>query len=743
MPSTIPSSPYVGLRPFREEDFALFFGRDREIRVIASNLQARALTVLYGASGVGKSSVLQAGVLRRLKQEPETSVYYFRDWQTDSLLTDILRKAYEFLPADNAAEIATEPPAGTTNTPAAVSQPVKTATGRTFLLLDQFEEFLLYHANDSLGEEFASVLSRIVNRKDCPVNVLIGIRDDSLFKLDRRFGLRIPNLLRDTLEVERMAPPGARSAIEKPLAVFSKMFGNGKQYDIEKALVDEICQQVQAGHVLLGESLGIGSKGGRQKENRIETAYLQLVLTKLWDEEQRRNSPTLRLRTLQELGGADNIVRSHVNSVMNQLANRRERDIAANMFRYLVTPSRSKIAQATTDLVSYAERPEREVKKVLDALTDRSESRILRRLSDPEQYEIFHDVLAQPLLDWRRAHAEAQATRRLWRLIAGAGVVTLLFAILAAYAWVEGRRADDYARIARAEKLQAQLAQKQTQVTLDQLRAIQAESEGNKTAADRFRAQASESANQAATLQQTYLRQQQALSTADKQVYAEIQTAHNERDAAALKLSAVQKERDDLKSELEATKQQVKDLQKPTGKTASNSPVQAPITMAAQQGKATQMATSGRRENTPSQSPPAPATKTGNAPAPALAPGTEVCAKLDHYLSVVRKINSKVSAVVISPHDLWGYHMDGKLVANSKHTIKGKTALRIDFYSLSSPEHTIPITAKVQAVKTGDKKHPPEVDEEGNIIGHGTGFIPSDSVVCSVITKVENSEPSP
>src|SRR5580698_4604891 len=54
--------PYVGLTPFTEEDAEFFFGRERERRIIAANLRTSRLTLLYGSSGVGKSSVLRAGV---------------------------------------------------------------------------------------------------------------------------------------------------------------------------------------------------------------------------------------------------------------------------------------------------------------------------------------------------------------------------------------------------------------------------------------------------------------------------------------------------------------------------------------------------------------------------------------------------------------------------------------------------------------------------------------------------------
>ena len=44
-----------------------FFGREKEMRLIAANLFASPLTLLYGASGVGKSSILRAGVINHLR----------------------------------------------------------------------------------------------------------------------------------------------------------------------------------------------------------------------------------------------------------------------------------------------------------------------------------------------------------------------------------------------------------------------------------------------------------------------------------------------------------------------------------------------------------------------------------------------------------------------------------------------------------------------------------------------------
>src|SRR5207237_5106808 len=61
------SSPYQGLVPYSEADADWFFGRDDWRDIILDNLRAYRLSILYGASGVGKSPVLNAGVVRALR----------------------------------------------------------------------------------------------------------------------------------------------------------------------------------------------------------------------------------------------------------------------------------------------------------------------------------------------------------------------------------------------------------------------------------------------------------------------------------------------------------------------------------------------------------------------------------------------------------------------------------------------------------------------------------------------------
>ena len=79
-------TPYKGLMPYEEGDAAFFFGRQKYQKIIIDNLLASRLTVLYGTSGVGKTSVLQAGVARHLrdlarKNLEELGINLMRPWR--------------------------------------------------------------------------------------------------------------------------------------------------------------------------------------------------------------------------------------------------------------------------------------------------------------------------------------------------------------------------------------------------------------------------------------------------------------------------------------------------------------------------------------------------------------------------------------------------------------------------------------------------------------------------------------
>jgi len=70
----LPDRPYPGLEPFQQTDAAVYFGRDNEIDQVIAVLNrrrrnnARGFILVLGASGCGKSSLVRAGVLPRLRR---------------------------------------------------------------------------------------------------------------------------------------------------------------------------------------------------------------------------------------------------------------------------------------------------------------------------------------------------------------------------------------------------------------------------------------------------------------------------------------------------------------------------------------------------------------------------------------------------------------------------------------------------------------------------------------------------
>lgn len=69
-PATVePENPWPGLAAFREADHLFFFGRERETETLRRAVLRERLTVLFGRSGLGKTSLLQAGLFPRLRQD--------------------------------------------------------------------------------------------------------------------------------------------------------------------------------------------------------------------------------------------------------------------------------------------------------------------------------------------------------------------------------------------------------------------------------------------------------------------------------------------------------------------------------------------------------------------------------------------------------------------------------------------------------------------------------------------------
>jgi tetratricopeptide (TPR) repeat protein len=433
--------PYKGLQPYTEQDRTFFFGRDRDQQIIISNLYAARLTILYGASGIGKSSVLLAGAVPLLKEEPNLSVVVFRDWQDPDFLLRLKHYALEATNKKTAADFSLP-------LDEFLAQLWQSAHSSSFFVLDQFEEYFLYNPSPDHQAGFEAEFARAVNRRDVITNFLLSMREDSLSKLDRFQG-RIPTLMNNMLRLEHLDREAARDAITKPLEVYNRSLSDGRaQVTIEPALISAILQDLQS---KIGVDVPASDVRSSQEKppGTIETPFLQMVLTRLWDEEHAAGSRALRMQTYTKLGRASNIAKTHLDTIMGKLTDA-ERDAAANVFRYLVTPSGAKIAQEAAALASWTDTTEEKILPILTRLSGQ-DVRILRPVHSPGRpvlYELFHDVLAQAALNWGRKYVveavrrrERERNRIMLAAIAALSLVLLVIAGLLVLTLHQNRRA--------------------------------------------------------------------------------------------------------------------------------------------------------------------------------------------------------------------------------------------------------------------------------------------------------------
>jgi WD40 repeat protein len=465
------ASPYRGLAPYTEDDSEWFFGRDEQVRIVATNLMSARITILYGESGVGKTSLLRAGVVPALRAEAERdadatghidfAVALHNRWQTDPIPA-LLGTIAAALPEQ--PDLAVE--GGPIHLDAALSDVTAAIDADLLVILDQFEEWFLYHGGQANGAD--SELVRAMGRIDLPVHYLISLREDALAQLDRFKG-HIPGLFDNLLRLHPLDRGGARRAIEAPLARYNAERPDD-QIEIESDLVDRALDEVRAGAVVVGDQ-GQGAVRGNGQDvagERIEAPFLQLVMTRLWDEERASGSDRLRLETLERLGGADRIVRTHLDQTMTAIDPRR-RALAADAFNHLVTPSGTKIAFSVADLAEYTAAPRAELEELLG---DLARMRILRPVARPDRdhptgFEIFHDVLAPSVLDWRTRYLHERDLRARHRRLATIVAVLLMGIVILAIATVYFERRFTKASSQLDETRLAQVRASQATVLVD------------------------------------------------------------------------------------------------------------------------------------------------------------------------------------------------------------------------------------------------------------------------------------
>ena len=304
-------NPFKGLRPFTEADAAQFFGRERVVERLVASLArhgpAGKLLAVVGPSGIGKSSVVRAGLLPRLRagEVPGSS-----RWFTASMVPG----------ADPYGELATAllsvapaPMADAFDQLADDHRGIARAVGQllaglpdtdVLLVIDQFEE-LFSQSSQGVARNFLDALVYALEDASCRLRLAITIRADFWDRPLRHAGFA--GLLEDsTVHLSALGPDEIERSIVEPV----HRSGGRTERGLVARIVADVVDQPSA------------------------LPLLQFALTELW---QRADGGELTLADYEAIGGVPGAVASLAEASFNELAGA-DRAAARKLFCALVTP---------------------------------------------------------------------------------------------------------------------------------------------------------------------------------------------------------------------------------------------------------------------------------------------------------------------------------------------------------------------------------------------------------------------
>jgi photosystem II stability/assembly factor-like uncharacterized protein len=275
---------FPGLHPYGVNDAELFFGRDKEIDRLVSQINRDPVVVINGLSGCGKTSLIRAGVIPRL-QESGCQVVYTSVFE--NIIEDVLREVNRSLDGRGDLHSYVE---------ALQELHAKLPRCPLVLIVDQFEQALSPSHDSQALERFLRKIPRLVNSVHSFAKMVIVLRADWLYFLEasaRQFYPRL-NVHSCIFTLDPLTKRESKRAIIDPL--------QSREIAYDEAVVDEIVSCLQTSSV--GPSVG----------PYVQPIQLQIVLRALFDLAQKRGSPQQGLteEIYQESGGVENILRNHL-----------------------------------------------------------------------------------------------------------------------------------------------------------------------------------------------------------------------------------------------------------------------------------------------------------------------------------------------------------------------------------------------------------------------------------------------
>lgn len=434
----IVGNPFVGPRPFEAGE--RIWGRDREIRQLDDLLSAERIVLLHSPSGAGKSSLVQAGLIPRLKrsfdiwgptrfhQEVPQSL---AGGQVNRYVLSALQGFEEGVP--ERLRRSSEVLAHQTLRQYVDARPRRRSAPQSMLLIfDQFEEVLTtdpmaIDAKRQLFDQLGDLL------RDPNVWALFALREDYLAPLDP-YAQQVPTHLKVRFRIDLLGLEGALQAMVQPAKE------GGRDFPAAEQLVGDLAtMKVQQPDGTFVQQTG----------HHVEPVQLQVVCRRLWqampDEDR-----SIDAEDLEQFGDVSEALAGYYADSVRRIAAdepTREWTIRRWFDDHLITA-----ATTRGQVLRGAEHSEGLANALIEELLDTHLVRAEQRAGST-WYELAHDRLIEPLLvdnlSWSEQHlSTVQRRASLWqRQGRPAGLLVADEDLVAAERWVR----DDATVLTEAE----------------------------------------------------------------------------------------------------------------------------------------------------------------------------------------------------------------------------------------------------------------------------------------------------
>jgi|GEM_PF-1165622 len=364
---SLPDAPYKFLDYFEKKDSAIFFGRDAEAAHLVRQIAAHKLTVLVGQSGVGKTSLLNAGVIPKLEEEGYQTVYI------RALInpTEMIKKSIWGMIEGQSLLL---PPQAESMKLKPFLEATLPNSSRVVFIIDQFEEFFM-RLGDASRKDFSISLSDCINSEMHDLRFVLALREDYLYRL-LEMEPPIKGIFSNRFWLRNLDESRARDAIMEPARAFGLSF--------DDALLETLLDDLETGGV--------------------DPSQLQIVCFRLYQTLGEQNVFTIDL--YRQLGGTKTILSNYLDEVIESLKTDEEKEAARVILKCMVTSERTKAALSAMEIARDAivhkiGMAENQVTNILKTLQNH---RIIRRLPEEDDiFELAHEVMVEKVWQWINA----------------------------------------------------------------------------------------------------------------------------------------------------------------------------------------------------------------------------------------------------------------------------------------------------------------------------------------------------